>query len=393
MTKRIIALVLSSLCLVPVLAHAQALAENAPSSYTVVKGDTLWGIAGRFLKEPFRWPEIWNMNKDEIKNPHWIYPGDVIRLEIGADGKPRLSLDGSTLAGTTAADGSIKVVPKVRVERLAEGIASIPGAALAPFLGQPLVVEENGLNDSPKIVAAEEGRVVIGSGNSAYVDYMDPAQGTKWQVYRLGQAMRDPDTREILGYSAIFLGDARVTRFGAPSTVEVVRAVQEINRGDRLTPTRESAIPSYSPRAPETKIVGKIMAVDGNVAEMGQYSVIAINRGKRDGIEIGHVLATHRAGEVVSTSTDRGSMDMGIGSGLRGLWSKLRPNPVVADSAAPAGAPPSAERAKAVSASEVKLPDERNGLVFVFRVFDRMSYALVMQIKRPIYVNDIVQTP
>ena len=402
MTKRIIALVLSSLCLVPVLARAQALAENAPSSYTVVKGDTLWGIAGKFLKEPFRWPEIWNMNKEQIKDPHWIYPGDVIRLDITAEGKPRLSLDtspGSTLAGTTSADGTIKVIPRVRVERLAEGIASIPGAALSPFLGQPLVVEENGLTDSPKIVAAEESRVVIGSGTIAYVDFIDPALGTKWQVYRQGQPLRDPDTREILGYTAIFLGDARVTRYGSPSTIEVVRAVQEINRGDRLTPTRENAIPSYSPRAPEAKITGKIMAVDGNVAEMGQYSVIAINRGKRDGLEIGHVLATHRAGEVVSTRDPGSSMNMGlgglsgIGSGLGNLWNKLKPNPVVADApAAPASTPPSTTNT-AKNASEVKLPDERNGLVFVFRVFDRVSYALVMQIKRPIYVNDIVQTP
>lgn len=392
MTKRIIALVLSSLCLVPALARAQALTENAPSSYTVVKGDTLWGIAGKFLKEPFRWPEIWNMNKDQIKDPHWIYPGDVVRLDITAEGKPRLSLDGSTLAGTASADGTIKIVPKVRVEPLAQSIPSIPGAAISPFLGHPLIVEENGLNDSPKIVAAEEGRVVIGSGNTAYVDYIDPSQGTKWQMYRVGQAMRDPDTREILGYAAIFLGDARVTRYGAPSTIEVVRAVQEVNRGDRLTPTRESAIPSYSPRAPEAKISGKIMAVEGGVAEMGQYSVIAINRGKRDGLEIGHVLATYRAGEVVSTVERGSSMNIGFG-GLSGMLSKLKPNPVVTDAPATSSDSVSVERQKATSASEVKLPDERNGLIFIFRVFDRMSYALVMQTKRPIYINDVVQTP
>jgi hypothetical protein len=399
MKKRIIAIVLSSLCLVSAAARAQALVENAPSSYTVVKGDTLWGISGKFLKDPWRWPEIWNLNKDQIKDPHWIYPGDVIRLEITADGKPRLSIDNSTLAGsalggTAGADGTIKVTPRVRIDPLAQGIPSIPGAAISPFLGQPLVVEENGLANAPRIVAAEESRVVIGAGNVAYVDYIDPAEGTKWQIYRQGAALRDPDTGEILAYNATFLGDARVTRFGTPSTVEVVKSVQEVNRGDRLTPTREALIPSYAPRAPEAKISGKIISVEGGVAEVGQYSVVVINRGKRDGLEIGHVLATYRTGGWVNTQ-DRGSgMNMNVGGTLSSWWSKLRPNPVVPDSSgAPTTDNAKAERTRAAQASEMKLPDERNGLIFVFRVFDRVSYALIMQTKRPTYLYDVVQTP
>jgi hypothetical protein len=409
MKKRIIATVLCSLCLVSATAGAQALVENAPSSYTVVKGDTLWGISGKFLKDPWRWPEIWNLNKDQINDPHWIYPGDLIRLEITADGKPRLSVDtspGSSLAGAVGADGTIKVVPRVRVDRLAQGIPSIPGAAISPFLGQPLVVEENGLADSPRIVAAEESRVVIGAGNSAYVDFVDPSQGTKWQIYRQGAALKDPDTGETLAYNAVFLGDARVTRFGSPgtpATIEVIKSVQEVNRGDRLTPTRESVIPSYAPRAPETKITGKIISVEGGVAEVGQYSVVIINRGKRDGLEIGHVLATYRAGEWVNTRDRGSSMNLGmggLGSGISNLWNRLKPNPVVPDSqaapapsAAPTSATAEADRQRAAQASEMKLPDERNGLIFVFRVFDRVSYALIMQTRRPTYLYDVVQTP
>jgi len=288
------------------------------------------------------------------------------------------------------------------VERLAQGIPSIPGAAIAPFLGQPLVVEDDGLASAPKVVASEESRVIIGAGNVAYVDSIDTSQGIKWQIYRQGPALRDPETQEVLGYSTIYIGDARVTRFGTPATIEVVRSVQEVNRGDRLAPTRENAIPSYSPRAPEQKLTGRVVAVDGGVAETGQFSVIALNRGKRDGLEIGHVLAIYRSGEVVSTG-EKNPLNVNWGGfrswfgGWGGLFGGAKSGSSSADSAgssaAPAAAAEQPARAPTSTPSEVKLPDERNGLIFVFRVFDRVSYALVMQTKLPIYINDVVQTP
>jgi len=383
MRKPIIAFVLSTLCtavaLLPVAAQAQALAENAPTSYTVVKGDTLWGIAGKFLKEPWRWPEIWNMNKDQIKDPHWIYPGDVVKLEFTADGKPRLTLDGSSMAGTAQSDVSIKVSPKVRVERLAQAIPSIPGAAIGPLLSQPLVVEENGLLDAPKIVATEDGRVIVGTGNRVYVDYLDAKDGVKWQVYRQGSPIVDPDTKEVLGFEAVYIAEARVTAFGAPSTLEITKAAQEVNRGDRLMPVRETAIPSYSPRAPEKQISGKIISVNQGVAEAGQYAIVTLNRGKRDGLETGHVLATFRSGEVVPAE------EQGLAARLSGIL----PNYIVPDATITSPDPKVTARA----AREVKLPNERSGLVFVFRIFDRVSYALVMQTRRPVYINDVVQTP
>jgi LysM domain len=383
MRKPIIALVLSTLCAVPALlalpARAQALAENAPSSYTVVKGDTLWGISGKFLKEPWRWPEIWNMNQDQIKDPHWIYPGDVIKLEFTADGKPRLSLDGSSLAGTAQSDGSIRVSPKVRSEKLGQAIASIPGAAIAPLLSQPLVLDEKGLSESPKIVATEDSRVIVGAGNRVYVDHLDSNQGVKWQVYRQGNAITDPDTKEVLGYEATYIAEARVTAFGTPSTLDITKSSQEVNRGDRLTPVRETAIPSYSPRAPEQKVQGKIIGLNLGVAEAGQYSIVTLNRGKRDGLQVGHVLATFRFGETVPTD------EAGFAARLKGIL----PNYVVPDAVLTEADP----KAKSQLQREVKLPDERSGLVFVFRVFDRVSYGLVMQTRRPIYINDVVQTP
>jgi hypothetical protein len=371
MRKLIISLVLSVVGIVPLLGRAQELADNAPSTYTVVRGDTLWGIAGRFLKDPWRWPEIWNMNREEIKNPHWIYPGDVIRLDISADGKPRLSIDASASVG-----GTVKLSPSIRTEKLSQAIPSIPGTAIGPFLSLPLVIDAGGMENAPKIVANDESRVVIGAGNIAYVDHVDETLGVKWQVYRPGKALLNPDTQEILGQEAIYIGDARVTRFGQPTTIEIIRSEQEINRGDRLTPNRETAIPSYSPHAPEQKIQGKIISLSKGVAETAQYAIVALNLGKKDGMEVGHVLATYRAGERVST----------VDGGLDLHDADVKPNPVVPDAILTGVA-------GAKHASSVKLPDERNGLVFVFRVFDRVSYALIMQSRKPVRLYDIVKTP
>lgn len=351
------------------------LAENAPTLYTVVKGDTLWDISGRFLKEPWRWPEIWNMNRDQIKDPHWIYPGDQIKLSFDADGRPMLSLVGGSGAGTPG--GTVKLSPQIRVDRQALAIPSIPSKVIGPFLTLPLVIDAGALDNAPKIVAAEDGRVIIGAGNTAYAVGINPARGVKWQVYRPGKELTDPVTGEILGYEATYLGEAKVAKFGPSSTLEILRSTQEINRGDRLTPTVESTLPSYSPHAPDKFVKGAIVSVLGGVDDGAQYSVVTMNLGKRNGMEIGHVLATLQKGEIVSTRDDEGGSD----SGFRlSNWLPRSSDGVKGDDSAQ-------------TSSEVKLPDERNGLVFIFRVFDRVSYGLVMSGKRPLKVGDVVQTP
>ena len=342
------------------------LAENAPSSYTVVKGDTLWDISGKFLKEPWRWPEIWNLNREQIKDPHWIYPGDIINLSFDANGNPRLSIANG---GANGIPGStIRLSPGVRVDKFAQAIASIRARDIAPFLSLPLVAEEDALINAPKIVAADDGRVIVGPGDKVYVVAMKPEMGTRWQIYRPGKQLRDPDTKEILGYEAIYLGEAKVNKFGESSTVEVVKATQEINKGDRLTPTTEGTIPSYVPRAPDNDVKGTVISVLGGVAESAQYSVVVINLGKRNGMQVGHVLAGMRAGPTVSTKTDE----------FR--WSSLVPEFMHKSNIDKL--PPT-----------VKLADERNGLLFVFRVFDKVSYALVMSSNRPLKVGDVVQKP
>ena len=360
------------------------LADDAPSMYTVEKGDTLWGISGRFLKEPWRWPEIWNMNREQIKDPHWIYPGDVIKLSFDASGRPLLSVasgGSGSYAGSGTVGGTVRLTPQVRVDRLALAIPSIPSKAIGPFLTLPLVIDEGALLGAPKIVAAEDGRVIIGAGNTAYAVGLNPSAGIKWQIYRPGKVLVDPVTKEVLGYEAIYLGDSRVSRFGESSTLEIVRSNQEINRGDRLTPTIEATLPSYSPRAPDKQMKGAVVSVVGSVEDAAQYSVVAISLGKRDGAEVGHVLAILQRGETVSTSDAVGSGGSFSFSGLKSVFSAW-------------GTPTTDTKPEdAAVRSEVKLPDERNGLLFIFRVFDKVSYGLVMSSRRSLKVGDVVQTP
>ncbi len=321
-----------------------ALQDNHPDRYVVVKGDTLWGIAGKFLKQPWHWPEIWKMNKQQIKNPHWIYPGDTVVLDMSG-GSPELRL----IKGLE----TIKLSPRVRVEPTeTSGIPSIPQAEIGPFLSKPLVITEGELEKAPYIIGTEEGRVILGAGNSAYVQSIMKGGALNWQIYRPGKALVDPDSNETLGYEAIYLGDARITRFGAPATINITQSTQEINVGDRLVAMKGDAAISYVPHAPDKPIFGRIISAYGGVAEVGKGSIVTLNKGRRDGLEVGHVLAIYRHGRSIA----RGAHDD-------------------------------------TSPEIVKLPDERYGLVFVFRVFEKVSYALVMQSERPVQLLDDVRTP
>jgi hypothetical protein len=328
------------------------------------------------------------MNRDQIKDPHWIYPGDIIHLDRSG-AYPSLSLGAGGGGASVAAANVVKLEPRVRVESIRTAIPTIPASAIAPFLTQPLVVEANGLNAAPTVVATQEGRVAVSAGETAYVDRIGADSGVNWQVFRPTVPLHDPETGEILGYEAKYIADARVRRFGNPTTIQVVKSAQEVERGDRLAPARETTLPSYVPHAPDKLIEGAIMSVEGGVAEIGQYQIITINRGARDGVEVGHVLASYHRGAYVSDGHDTGGPILSTGW-LHGL--DITPVHVVPE---PPGAPVDDKKGGAVLAgsSRIKLPDERNGLVFVFRVFDRMSYAMVMRATQPIYIGDVVRTP
>jgi hypothetical protein len=331
-----------------------ALRPDAPDRYVVVRGDTLWGISQRYTDSPWRWPELWNMNKDQIRNPHLIYPGYVILLDR-VRGQLSISSGESssqTVTGTGMGTGGLKLSPRMRMESLSKlEIPSIPPSAIEPFLRRPLVIEPDGLDKAPTIVGTEADRVILAAGNKAYVRGISDSKEDTWYVYRRGGPLVDPDTNQTLGFEAIYLGTAQVARAGDPTTVVLSSAVQEVGAGDKLVAAGNPQPPSYAPHPPTSEVRGRVMSIYGGlgkVGEAGQHSIITINRGRTNGLEVGHVLALYSAGEVVRDVT---------------------------------------------TGSKIKLPDERSGLTFVFRVFDRVSYALVMHVTRPVSPLDVVQNP
>lgn len=344
---------------------------DAPERYVVVPGDTLWSISQRYTDSPWRWPELWNLNKEQIRNPHLIYPGYVLLLDrergrlsiAGTEPGPRPGSATETGTGTETGietrtgSESVRLGPRIRAESLAaQGIPSIPASAIEPFLSRPLVVEPEGLDRAPTIVGTQTDRVILAAGNTAYVRGIGASKEETWYVYRRGGALVDPDTNRTLAYEAIYLGTAQLTRPGEPATVILTSVVQEVGAGDKLVAAGRPQPVNYAPRAPATQIRGRVMSIYGGlgkVGEAGPQSIISINRGRADGIELGHVLALYALGGTVR------------------------------DTSKPKNAPDSL----------IKLPDERAGLAFVFRAFDRISYALVMHITRPVSPLDVVQTP
>jgi hypothetical protein len=328
------------------------LAPNAPDSHTVVRGDTLWDISKVFLKSPWRWPQLWGMNLEQIRNPHLIYPGQVLLLDKSG-GRARLRVaDGSQ------PDGTVKLSPRARAEAVGDGaIPTIPLNLIAPFLNEGVVLDANELESAPRIVAAPESRVLMGRGDRAYVRG-DLGGIADWRLFRQATPLLDPTTQEVLGYEARFVGTAAYVREGGtapaadgkgtvpvPATFEILSVKEEVGVGDRLAamPTRDFS--SFTPRAPSQPILGQVVKVYGDALIAGQNQVVAINRGTRDGIERGHVLAVLRDGARVQDTTNERPVD-------------------------------------------IKLPDERHGLMFVFRTFDRVSYALLLQVQQPVQAGD-----
>ena len=318
------------------------LKNDIPDRYEVVQGDTLWGIAARFLKEPWRWPEIWGLNRDQLRNPHKIYPGDIIVLEKTLKGNRLRLIKGEGEQRT------IKLSPQIRIEQVkSKAIPSIPASVIEPFLSQPLVVEQNGLAQAPYLLGTSDNRVVLSAGNTVYIGNMPYDLGKAWQIFRTGKPLKDPDqNNQVMGYEAEYLGNASVKVFDEISTAVITHSTQEILKGDRLVPAPGIVFNNYAPHAPEIFINGRIISVYGGVTEIGKGSIVTLNKGMMDGLEMGHVLAIYRRSQ---TRMPDGKI--------------------------------------------INLPDERTGLVFVFRVFDQVSYALVVQSTSTIKILDAVKNP
>lgn len=333
------------------------LSPNAPDTYTVKRGDTLWDISSLFLKTPWRWPELWGMNMQQIRNPHLIFPGQMLYLDK-SNGRARLRV-GEPVVG---ANGTVKLSPRVREGSLDDAISSVRVHLLEPFFNEAVVFDTSEeLLQAPRVVATQEGRVVLSRGETAYVRG-DLGGRRDWRLFREPKPLRDPATREVLGYEAQYVGTATMTRDGAegtgadggqvviPSTFTITSLRQESAVGDRLAPVPPREYTNMVPHAPAQDLSGQIVSIYGDALTAGQSQIVALNKGAKDGMERGHVLALWRAGVTMrdKTSDDRAVMN---------------------------------------------LPDERHGLLFVFRVFDRVSYALILNVKDPVKSGDRFTQP
>ncbi|MHB1214146.1 MAG: LysM peptidoglycan-binding domain-containing protein [Thiobacillus sp.] len=390
---------LALLLAMPALADSLKLQDNAPDQYVVVKGDTLWDISGRFLKDPWRWPQIWNMNRAEIKNPHWIYPGDLILLDRSGK-EPRLSI----VKGGTGGLPTVKLSPGVRATDIkSDAIQPIPIRVIHPFLSQPRVVPKGAYDDAPFILGSNTERVVLAAGDDAFATGGKDGV-TRWNVLRPGKALKDPETGEVLGYEVEYLGDALTTAAGAPQKIRITHSTQEILPRDKLVEADDSTTFEYIPHAPEGKISGRIISAYGGMSDSGRYQTVVINRGSRDGLEPGHVLSVFREGQAVTLTRDEkdritwvDKKSAGTPNGDAWLYNDVRclkeNSKVTYDQTADVR---NTFRNTCLSNSSeraIKLPDARSGLVMVYRVYDRVSYALIMESDGPVYLLDAVTTP
>jgi LysM repeat protein len=332
------------------------LAPGAPDSYVVKRGDTLWGIAKVFLRDPWYWPEIWQVNP-QIQNPHLIYPGDTLHL-VYIDGQPRITVQRSSLER----GGEARVEPRVRSQPLEAAVTTIPYEVVAAFMSKPSVLSSEQIKGAPYVLSSRDYHVVISDGDTVYArGFPAPAEvGTHYSVIRVGDALIDPDDKRVIGYDGIYTGSGHVTRMGDPATLVLTDSTRETVPGDKLFAGGNDVALDFIPSSPKTKVDGRIMAVSDGVTVIGQYRVVVINRGTRDGLIPGNVLAVYNVGGSVHDTVSRGY--------LGGFASNFHPK-------------------------EIHLPDERSGTFMVFKTFDQMSYGLIMEASNIIRVADRVENP
>lgn len=355
----------------PAAADVVALKPDHPDRYTVVKGDTLWDISARFLRDPWLWASVWTINP-QVRNPHLIYPGDIIYLTY-VDGRPQLGLVppgqpqpppppppsggpsgepqdmGTETITEVLPSGVVKLRPRLRTETLTEAIPTISPGVIGPFLSKPLAVGRRELDGAGYVAVGQDGRLALGDGSVFYARGLREQQGEYFQVFRPGNALRHPETGETLAYEAYYLGEAQLLTPGDPSKMVLTRVTQEIVPGDRLLAApRKASLPYYYPSAPKTQVHGRILASLNGLREFGPTAIVAISLGEREGMAEGNVLRIMRH---------------------------------VGDARDP------------YSGKNFALPDEDSGLLMVFRVYEKVSYALIMSANRPIRLYDAVYTP
>ena len=341
-----------------------------PNHYTVVKGDTLWDISGKFLNQPWQWPELWS-NNSQVKNPHLIYPGDTIYFSI-VNGSPQLSLSKNEQQAQYLVNSSCvlneedvkngrteftvsetgKLLPCIRETVIKQAIDLIPTESIAQFLTSPKVVTENELNNAPYVIDIAGEHLIAGAGDKLYVRSITQPENLSYIIYRAGDTYISPETGEILGYDAKYIADTTLQQPGDPATLSITKSSSEIRKGDRAMPKTEDEVTlNYFPRPPEKSINGSVISVLGGVSQIGLYNVVVIDKGTKDGILAGHELAIYKNGKSIN------------------------------------------DPYSAIKNDVVKLPDEIAGTLMVFRPFERVSYALVMKATQAIHILDKVKTP
>ena len=351
MSKTIRGILLAGLMGLSAASLALDLKTDAPQRYVVKKGDTLWDISERFANDPWQWPQIWYLN-DQIENPHLIFPGDELGLvQVGGETRVTVTQRGDASRTVKLTPGTVKMQPTARVEPIESAIPAIPQDAIRGFLRQHRVVEPQVLDKAPRIISGTDARIMMGAGGNVYARGEFGEQvAAAYGVFRRGQVYRDPQTNEVLGLEALDIGQGRVlAKENDIVTLELERTNQQVSIGDLLLPTEDRPLlANYYPKAPLKEVHGQILAVSGGVTQVGQYDVVVLNRGERDGLEAGSVLLVKKVGNIVY---DR------------------------------------------VAGERVRLPDERAGTVMVFRTFEKMSYGLVMRATRPLRVGDKIENP
>jgi len=338
----------------PAQIDAGVLNPNAPKSYTVKRGDTLWGIASTFLRDPWLWPEVWYINP-QVANPHLIYPGDTLALAFGRDGKPMIRLEQG---------GAARLDPRLRSSPLDGAIPTIPYSAISAFLSRPSVLTDDQIRTAPHVVAFRDEHVVAGTGHEVYIADLKATANSRYSVVHVGDALRDPDDNKVVGYQGIYTATALVSLPGSPTKALLIDTSRETMQGDKVLAADLEVPLNFMLRAPRNDVHGRIISVIDGTADIGQYQIVVINRGKRHGIDAGHVLAIDSAGKVVR---DVYGKQPGYARYLGGVGTSLSP--------------------------KVKLPDERAGTLLIFKSFDRISYGLIVGANNVIRVQDVVHNP
>jgi LysM repeat protein len=327
---------------------------NAPKSYTVKRGDTLWGIASTFLRDPWLWPEVWYINP-QVANPHLIYPGDTLALAYGRDGKPIIRLEQG---------GAARLDPRLRSSPLDGAIPTIPYSAISAFLSRPSVLTNEQIREAPHVVAFRDEHVVAGTGHEVYIADLKATPNSRFSIVHVGDELRDPDDNKVVGYEGIYTATALVSQPGSPTKALLIDTSRETVQGDKVLAADLDVPLNFMLRAPRNDVHGRIISVIDGTQAIGQYQIVVINRGKRHGIDAGHVLAVDQAGKVVR---DVYGKQPGFARYLGGVGTQFSP--------------------------KVKLPDERAGTLLIFKSFDRISYGLVVGAANIIHVHDVVHNP